>query len=508
MTETSDYLPNLVYDADQLRALDTRFINEFGVDGFALMERAARAAYNELAQNWPMPGRLVVFCGPGNNGGDGALVACQAMAAGWRVTLVAPLDLAKARGDAARAFETYREAGGEIRDFVDEPIQADLMVDALFGTGLNREVTGPMAQAIDRINEASGRGVGVLAIDIASGVDAGTGRTWGRAVVADTTVTFIGLKLGLLTGDGAAHCGELAFDDLGAPDALYEGQPHVARRITHRDLRHVLPARPRGAHKGDNGHVLCVGGGRGMGGAIRMSAESALRAGAGLVSVACHHDHAGAMSQARPELMCQGLPDDPGTADAVSRLDALIAAASLIAIGPGLGRGDWGDALWRRALDSDRPLVVDADALNRLAAAPVEREHWILTPHPGEAARLLGWSTADVVADRVQAARRLAERYRAVVALKGAGTLIATPDELWLCTQGNPGMAVGGMGDLLTGVIAGFAAQGMTLAEAAVFGVYVHALAGDEAAVGDGERGLLPTDLLPCIRRQANPQRP
>lgn len=508
MTETSDYLPHLVYDAAQVSALDSRFINEFGVEGFSLMQRAARAAYDELAQNWPMPGRLWVLCGPGNNGGDGALVARQAMEDGWQVTLVAPLDLSKVSDDAARAFEAYREAGGEMREFVDQPIQADLIVDALFGTGLNRDVTGPMAQAIDRINEASGRGIGVLSIDIASGVDAGTGRTWGRAVVADTTVTFIGLKLGLLTGDGAAHCGDLAFDNLGAPDALYDGQPHVARRITHRDLRHVLPARPRGAHKGDNGHVLCVGGGRGMGGAIRMSAESALRAGAGLVSVACHHDHAGAMSQARPELMCLGLPDDLTEADARSRLDALIDSASLIAIGPGLGRGDWGDALWQRVLESDRPLVVDADALNRLAESHVDRENWILTPHPGEAARLLGWATADVVADRVQAARRLAERYRAVVTLKGAGTLIATPDELWLCTQGNPGMAVGGMGDLLTGVIAGFVAQGMTLAEAAVFGVYVHALAGDEAAAGDGERGLLPTDLLTCIRRQANPLRP
>ncbi|HET7314638.1 NAD(P)H-hydrate dehydratase [Salinisphaera sp.] len=507
MTETSDYLPYLIYDAAQVGALDKRFVEEFGVDGFELMQRAARAAYDELAQRWPMPGRLVAFCGPGNNGGDGALVACRAMQAGWDVTLIAPLDLSKASGDAARAFDVYREAGGEVRDFVDERIDADLIVDALFGTGLNREVSGPMAEAIDRINQASERGVGVLAIDIASGVDASTGRNWGRAVIADTTVSFIGLKLGLLTGDGAAYCGELAFDDLGAPDALYENQPHVARRITHRDLRHVLPARPKGAHKGHNGHVLCVGGGRGMGGAIRMSAEAALRAGAGRVSVACHDDHAGAMSQARPELMCQGLPADPSVGDAAAQVDALIEAASVIAVGPGLGSGAWGDALWRRVLESDRPLVVDADALNRLAASPVDRENWILTPHPGEAARLLGCSTADIVADRVQAARRLAERYRAVVTIKGAGTLIATPDELWLCTQGNPGMAVGGMGDLLTGVIAGFAAQGMTLAEAGVFGVYAHALAGDEAATGDGERGLLPSDLLPCIRRQANPQR-
>lgn len=505
MTETSDYLPHWVYDAAQVGELDARFVADYGVEGFTLMQRAARAAYDELAQHWPMPGRLVAFCGPGSNGGDGALVARQAMAAGWRVTLLAPLDLTKASGDAARAFETFREAGGEVRDFEDEPIEADLIVDALFGTGLNREVTGPMADAIAGINEASQRGVGVLAIDIASGIDAGTGRTWGHAVTANATMTFIGLKLGQLTGEGAAHCGELAFDDLGAPDALYEHQPHVARRIAHRDLRHVLPARARGAHKGDHGHVLGVGGQRGMGGAIRLTAEAALRVGAGLVSVACHHDHAGAMSQARPELMCQGLADDVDTADARARLETLIGGASVIAIGPGLGSGAWADTLWQRVLEAEQPLVVDADALNHLAAAPVDRGNWILTPHPGEAARLLDWRTADVLADRVQAARRLAERYRAVVALKGAGTLIATPDELWLCTQGNPGMAVGGMGDLLTGVIAGLAAQGLDLAAAAVFGVYVHALAGDEAATVDGERGLLPTDLLAAIRRQANP---
>ncbi|WP_423821006.1 NAD(P)H-hydrate dehydratase [Salinisphaera sp. SPP-AMP-43] len=508
MTETNDYLPYWVYDARQVGELDRRFIDTFEVDGFTLMQRAARAAYLELAQHWPMPGRLVVFCGPGNNGGDGALVARRAMEAGWNVRLVAPIDLSKASGDAARAFDAYREADGRIEDFIDEPIVGDLVVDALFGTGLNRDVDGPMAAAIDRINEASARGIGVLSIDIASGVDAGTGRVWGRAVTADTTITFIGLKMGLLTGDGAAHCGELAFDDLDAPDALYEDQPYIARRITHRDLRHVLPKRARSAHKGSNGHVLCLGGGRGMGGAIRMSAEAALRAGAGLVSVVCHSDHAGAMSQARPELMCLGLGNEPLADDGGERLDALIEGASVIALGPGLGQSAWGDALWQRALAADKPVVVDADALNRLARSDVERSNWVLTPHPGEAGRLLGWSTADVVADRVSAARALADRYQAVVALKGAGTLIATDKELWLCTQGNPGMAVGGMGDLLTGVVAGLVAQGLSLAEAGVFGVYVHALAGDAAASADGERGLLPGDLFSGIRRQVNPNRP
>lgn len=500
--DTNDYLPDRVYDGQQVGALDQRFINEFDVSGQRLMERAARAAYAELAERWPMPGRLVAFCGTGNNGGDAALIAVLARQGGWDVELIAPNDLATAEGDAAHAFKLYREAGGAVSSFDDEPITADLVIDGLLGTGVNREVEGTMARAIARINEAAERGIGVLAVDIPSGLDASTGRRRGHAVRADLTVTFIGLKLGLLTGDGPAYCGVLAFDDLGATDALYEDQPYRARRIAHRDLRHALPKRAGSAHKGDNGHVLCLGGDRGMGGAIRMTAEAALRSGAGLVSVVCHADHAGAMSQARPELMCLGL----ATADEESeRIDGLVEAASVLALGPGLGQAGWGDTLFERALTTDTPLVVDADALNRLAKSPRQRGHWVLTPHPGEAARLLDVSTVDVLADRVGSVRQLADRYDAVVVLKGAGSLIATPDETWLCTEGNPGMAVGGMGDVLTGVIAAFVAQGLSLADAAVFGAYVHALTGDATARALGERGMLPSDLISRLPGQINP---
>jgi NAD(P)H-hydrate epimerase len=507
MKQTSDFLPHLVYDGTQAAALDSRLINDFGVTGFTLMQRAARAAFGVLAQRWPMPGKMVALCGSGNNGGDGALVAQQALAAGWHATVLAAHDVSKETGDAARAFEVFREAGGAFREFDNKPIEADLIVDALLGTGLNREVTGRMADAIDCINEAGARGTGVLAIDIPSGVDAGSGRILGRAVTADATITYLGVKLGLVSGDGQAQCGELDFDGLSAPDELYAGQPYIARRIAHRDFRRALPARKKSVHKGDNGHVLCIGGNRGMGGAIRMTAEAALRAGAGRVSVACHSDHAGAMSQARPELMCHGLSEDPTAGDSLENLDALIAAANVIAVGPGLGRSGWGDALWRRAIESDRLLVVDADGLNRLAADNIQRDNWILTPHPGEAARLLHCETSEVIADRVGAAHKLAERYQAIVVLKGAGSLIAAPDDLWLCTQGNPGMATGGMGDLLTGVIAGFVAQKLDPGAAAVYGVYVHALAGDEVAAQNGERGMLPTDLYASLRRQANPSR-
>jgi len=399
----------------------------------------------------------------------------------------------------------FEEAGGKAEAFVDQAMTGDVIVDAMLGTGLDRDVDGDVASAIDRINTARSRGTGVFAVDIPSGIDATTGQVRGLAVNAHATATFIGLKMGLLTGAGPAHCGALSFDDLDAPDELFEGQAYLARRIDHRALRHVLPPRERAAHKGDHGHVLCMGGNRGMGGAIRLCAEAALRTGAGRVSVACHADHAGAMSQARPELMCLAMTDDQSPA-------GLIDTASVIALGPGLGMNDaaddsWGEPLWQAAMDADLPIVVDADALNRLAASDHRRTQWILTPHPGEAARLLNCTVGDIERDRVTAVQAIAKRYNAIVVLKGAGTLIATAEDLWLCTQGNPGMAVGGMGDLLTGVIASLLAQGLSCAEAAVFGVYLHALAGDSAAEQYGERGLMPSDLFDSLRAHANPVR-
>lgn len=504
MSESSEYLPEIVYDAAQVGALDTRFIDDFGIDGFELMQRAARAAYDELAHIWAMPGRMSVFCGPGNNGGDGFLVARLARAGGWQVRLVCLVDPDGYSGDAARAVQFWRDEGGLIESFDDAAIHADVIVDALLGTGLNRDVAGDFDRAIARINDAAEAGTGVFSVDIPSGIDAATGHVWHRAVRAQATTTFIGLKLGLLTGQGPAHCGDLSFSALDAPDDLFVDQPYTARRLTHRVLRAALKPRGRNVHKGDNGHVLCIGGGHGMGGAIRMTAEAALRSGAGLVSVACHGDHAGAMSQARPELMCRATRSRDDVLPLVERAD-------VVAIGPGLGQGedddDWGGPLWSAVLSSEKPLIVDADALNRLAQSPVARGHWILTPHPGEAARLLGWPTQAVVDDRVSAVQTMARQYDAIVVLKGAGTLIATPEELWLCTDGNPGMAVGGMGDLLTGVIAALLGQGLSMSEAASLGVYVHARAGDRCAAQAGQRGLLPTDLLESIRYFVNPGR-
>lgn len=481
-----------------MAAFDQRLIGDFGVPGFTLMQRAAAAAWGALTRRWPQADRICVLCGPGNNGGDGYLIGQLALQADCRVQLVGMAARESVRGDAATARDAFEAAGGEIEAFEDGPIDADVVVDSLLGTGLSRDVEGRFAQAIGRVNEARGNGAGVLAVDIASGIDATSGRLWNTAVRAHVTATFVGLKMGLFTGAGAGHCGDVVFDDLGAPRDLYADAEPLARRMTDAMRVRLLAPRAADAHKGDNGHVLCMGGNRGLGGAIRMSAEAALRTGAGLVSVACHPDHAGAMSQACPELMCRGVDN--------SRLvQSLVEAAAVIAIGPGLGADDWANDLYAQAMASDLPLVVDADALNKLAAEPAARGNWVITPHPGEAARLLGTDTRSVNNDRVGCARELAQKYDAIAVLKGAGSLVARPDGLWLCTAGNPGMASGGMGDLLTGIIAALAGQGLALADAALLGVWVHARAADAVAGIQGERGMLATDLLPELIHQVNP---
>lgn len=263
-------------------------------------------------------------------------------------------------------------------------------------------------------------------------------------------------------------------------------------------LRTALPGvRARDAHKGDFGHVLVIGGQPGMSGAARLAGEAALRAGAGLVSVATHPEHASVLNSGRPELMCHAVAN-------AETLKPLLERSTVLAVGPGLGQSEWARGLLVAVWDTDLPMIVDADALNLLAREPMRRDRWILTPHPGEAARLLGCSATEVQADRRTAVRALQARYGGVVVLKGAGTLIADGVQCRVCTAGNPGMASGGMGDVLTGVIAGLCAQGMSLSSAAAAGVLVHALAADAAALRDGERGLLASDLLPELRRWVN----
>ena len=480
-------LPIALYSTAQVRALDAHAIEELGIAGYTLMKRAGEAALRYLRTRWPMAHRIVIVCGRGNNAGDGYVLARFAHAAGLTVTVLSAAPPEELRADARQAYEDFRGSSGAERPFSAEGLTAgEVIVDALLGTGLKGNVRPELAQVIRAIN-SSGRPV--FALDVPSGLDGDAGVPLGDAVRADATVTFVGLKTGLLVGDGPEFAGTVFFDDLElapAPSA------HVAPRLTRiveAEIQEALPRRARSANKGNFGRVLIVGSGSGMPGAARLAGEACLRVGAGLVTVAVAPENVAAIAAGRPELICVGLSGETVLTEAIGRAD-------VIAAGPGLGRSKWALEALSVVLKSGKPLVVDADALNLLAEhkAP-PHEDWILTPHPGEAGRLLGVSAQDVQRDRLAALDRLIERFHGTIVLKGAGTLVGargrTPG---VCERGNPGMATAGSGDVLTGAIAGILAQCRDHWTAARVGVLVHAMAGDAAARG-GERGLLASDL-------------
>ena len=464
------------------------------------MERAGAAAFRALVRRWPGARRVTVVCGAGNNGGDGFVVARRAREAGREVRVFVVGDPGRLGRDAAAMLEAMRGAGVGCEPFAPSAALEGVVVDALFGAGLSRPVAGAAAEAIDAMNAAPAP---VLAVDVPSGLGPDTGSVRGRAVRASLTVTFIAPKRGLLTGAGPDHCGCVECDTLGVPPPLRDRVPAGAERLDYDTLPEhpCLGPRPRGAHKGDHGHVLVVGGERGFAGAARLAAEAAARVGAGLVSVATREAHAAAVSATRPEIMSRGVEEEAAFA-------ALAERATVVAVGPGLGQGSWGERMFASVLGcAPGPLVVDADGLNLLAArkrSPPRRDDWVLTPHPGEAARLLDATTADVQADRFAAAAEIRSRYGGVCVLKGAGALVAAAGRpIGVCVNGNPGMGTGGTGDVLTGVIAGLAAQGAAPVDAAAFGVCVHGKAGDRAARA-GERGLLAGDLVAELRGLVN----
>jgi NAD(P)H-hydrate epimerase len=508
MSDNQAGWPRSIYSTEQVRSFDRHAIEALGIAGFDLMRRAGRAALGFIESRWPEAESLAIYCGAGNNAGDGYVLAALARAAGFEVGVVAVVDPGALRGDAGRAFELARDAGVGIAAFVpgarvpDTDIgvpDTDIVVDALLGTGLARDVEGAIAEAVAAIN-AGGRPV--LALDIPTGLDSDSGAIRGVAVAASATITFVGLKTGLYLGAGPACRGALGFADLELPPAVYEGARPRLRRLDAADRLGLLGPRGRGAHKGTHGRVLVVGGAEGMGGAARLAAEAALRAGAGLVYAAVAPSSLASVMAGRPEIMARGAagPDE---------IKALAEGVDVIVVGPGLGRDAWGGALAGAMLALDKPLVIDADALSHLAAQRQRGRRWVLTPHPGEAARLLGVTTAEIQRARDEAVRTLARDFGAVAVLKGACSLVAQVDEkeeepIAVCDHGNPGMATGGTGDVLAGLIGGLIAQfgfSRRVVEAAVL---VHALAGDDAAA-DGERGLIASDLLPHIRRRVNP---
>lgn len=482
-----------LYRAEQVRELDRRAIEEHDIAGYTLMSRAGQAAFDVLQQRYNAQS-ITIICGAGNNAGDGYVVARLAQAAGLRCQILTLADPIKLTGDAAKAYRDAHSAQVSIQPFNTAALQsAEVIVDAILGTGLQRPVTGAWGEAISAINQQS---AAMFAIDIPSGINADTGAVMGHAVQADLTVTFIGIKQGLLTAAAPDHCGQIYYDDLDVPESVFDDLQPASQHYGGHDLNTLLAPRPRTAHKGRHGHVLVLGGDLGMAGAARMAAEAAARCGAGLVSIATRAEHASLQAAVRPELMFHGADGDT--------MPALLAKATVLALGPGLGIKSWGRGLFSAALAREKPMVIDADGLNLLAEQPQQRDDWILTPHPGEAARLLDTDTVAIQADRFAAVRQLQQRYGGVVVLKGAGSLMATDKAIYLSSAGNPGMGSGGMGDVLSGVIAALLGQGLSLSQAAKTGVYLHAKAADLAAQ-QGERGLLASDLFAHLRQLINP---
>ncbi|MGL4250178.1 MAG: NAD(P)H-hydrate dehydratase [Aeromonas sp.] len=482
-------LPQGLWQTEQIRTLERNWAARDGQPLYVLMERAGAALLTFALQHWPASRHWWIFVGPGNNGGDGYVLARLAREHGLMPVVIAARAPAQLAGDAWHAADGWLAAGGQVwlaEQFDGTTLPApDLVVDALLGTGVNAPLSPLLTKIVATINELTAP---VLAVDLPSGLNGDTGRAMGAVVRATRTLTFIGIKQGMLTGDGVDCVGQLDCDPLGVipDDAILP----AAWRIDYPLLSMRLPPRQRSSHKGSYGKVLLVGGNRGMQGAIVLAARACLRAGAGLVRVCQHQDHP-PISLYQPELMSLTGPDDEGW-------------AAVRVIGPGLGQDEWGREQITRYLTDRLPLVLDADGLNWLAQAPRHQDNWVLTPHPGEAARLLGCSIADIEADRFAAVRALQQRYGGVVLLKGAGTLIYDGEQLALCDEGNPGMASGGMGDLLSGIIAALLAQGWSATMASWLGAAIHGEAADLAAA-DGERGMLASDLLALIRRLVNP---
>ncbi len=553
---SSTRLPRALYSADQVRAIDRYAIEQAGIPGAELMQRAASVVLNVILQRWPEVRCLLVVCGTGNNGGDGYLVAALAAMQGLNVRVLEPGAVERLSGAALSARQRVLAqsiaceplptgvAGGAAGvgagvaaggDAALRAVHADtVVVDALLGIGMRGALRPEYRDAINWIN---GSGLPVVAVDIPSGLNSDTGVAAEVVVRAAVTVCFIGLKQGLLTADGPDCSGEIVFHDLALPDLVLQSAPvrtMSASRIDVHSVAKLLPPRRPATHKGDCGHVLVVGGDVGYGGAALMAAEAAARSGAGTVSLLTRAAHVTAMLSRRPEVMVRAIEAPDG--DDAELVVRMIARANVVVIGPGLGRSAWSSAMLRLVLQEAGqriPLVVDADALNLLAekraqlteltsggdlsrapagASGLRRQNWVLTPHPGEAARLLGLSNEQVKADRFAAVRRLQELWGGACLLKGAGSLLCFAESgvegalsrIEVCTEGNPGMATGGMGDVLSGMIGAFLAQGLSLADSLRCAVCIHGESADLAAAAAGERGLLPTDLLQHIRQLVN----
>jgi NAD(P)H-hydrate epimerase len=487
-------IPHSIWHADDLRHAEKEAADSLGITLYELMQRAGEAAFNVARTAYPESSHWLILCGHGNNGGDGYVVARLAVAAGIHVTLLALESDKPLPEEASAAREAWLNAGGVIHatDIV-WPEEIDVIIDGLLGTGLRSAPRDPVATLIARANAHSAP---VVALDIPSGLMAQTGTTPGAVIQAVHTVAFIALKPGLLTGKARDVTGTLHHNALGLESWLAGQETHVSR-VDALLLAQWLPPRRPTSHKGDHGRLVIIGGDHGTAGAIRMTGEAALRCGAGLVRVLTRIENSAPIITARPELMVHELTPQS--------LEESLEWADVVVIGPGLGQQAWGKQALQKVENFRKPMLWDADALNLLAINPDKRHNRILTPHPGEAARLLNCSVAEIESDRLLSARRLVKRYGGVAVLKGAGTVVASDEALGIVDAGNAGMASGGMGDVLSGIIGALLGQKLPLYDAACAGCVAHGVAADKLAARYGTRGMLATDLFCTLRRVVNP---
>ena len=509
MKKSNSSLPTALYTAEQIRSLDCCAIEDHQLSASLLMKRAGKAAFDQMLSLWPQLNTVHVFCGSGNNGGDGYVLAALAAQRNLTVTV---WQLATAEKLVGAALDAYRYACQEkvmMQPFSplawqqQLPINSidteNIIVDALLGTGVIGSVRPEYAEAVAAINRCH---CPVLALDMPSGIEPDTGHVNDMTIEADATISFIGLKLGAFTAKGRVCSGQRYFSDLGVPSSIYSSTQAVATRLILDDVMDILPSRPIDAHKADCGHLLIIGGDHGFGGAPLMSAEMALRCGVGMATVATRSEHISAILSRRPELMAVAVAS-------IEKFQSLLKKPNTLVVGPGMGCSCWSIDLLSHVIDTELPMVIDADALNLLASSDlhlnVDKPRWILTPHPGEAARLLGISSSQVQADRIHAVREIQARYGGVVVLKGPGTVVLDLNgNISICDHGNPGMATAGMGDVLSGLLGALIAQGLDVNDAVRLGVCLHAAAADTLTQKHGMRGLLATDLIAMVRAMIN----